>query len=76
MVCRVRLDTVAANDDRHGAASCRFLVDHIQLWIGSLEPRDPVEPALVGTDHDGAPVSQHARLVGSVVGRQPDRLYQ
>ena len=31
-------------------------MDHGQLWICALEPRDPVEPPLDGTDHDGAPV--------------------
>ena len=52
------------------------MMDHLELRIHPLETRDLIQAALAGVDEHGAVVSKNPRLVGAVVGRQPDRLDQ
>ena len=76
MVRGMRLHPVVANHDRHGAPTGRLLMDHPQFRINPLEACDFIQPARDRVDEHSAAVAQHARLVRSLVGREPDCLDQ
>ena len=69
MVRGIRLHPMVANDNGHGTAAFRFLMDHLQFGSRGVEAGDLIQTALDGADEDGTAVAQDAWLVGSLVAR-------